>query len=115
MALNDIEKKRIEKAVNAFMEKFRPAPHIRLELDYGYKISDQSIELFEIRPQWDNPKIRHESPFAKATFVRTKGKWKVFWRRADLKWHIYPPLPEVRAIEDFLSAVEKDEYHCFFG
>jgi hypothetical protein len=115
MALNDIEKKKLEKAVGAFIEMLRPAPHIRPELDFGFKISGQSVELFEIRPQWNNPEVRHESPFAKATFVRTKGKWKVFWRRADLKWHGYSPLPEVNAIEDFLAAVEKDGYRCFFG
>ena len=47
----------------------------------------QSIELFEIRPQWDKPKIKQEYPFAKATFVRAKGRWKIYWKRADLKWH----------------------------
>ncbi len=35
MALNDIERRRIEKAVGAFVEKLRPAPHLRPELDFG--------------------------------------------------------------------------------
>ena len=115
MALNDIERKRIEKQVGAFIEKRRPAPHIRPKLDFGFRISGQSVELFEIRPQWDRPTIKQESAFAKATFVRNRGIWKVFWKRADLKWHSYGPTPAVGAIEQFLAVVQKDEHACFFG
>jgi len=115
MALNDIERKRIEKAVGAFIEKRRPAPHIRPNLDFGFRMSGQSVELFEVRPQWDRPTIKRESSFAKATFVRTQGTWRVYWKRADLKWHSYQPVPEVEAIEDFLAVVQKDEHACFFG
>lgn len=115
MALNDIERKRIENLVGAFVEKLRPPPHIRSQLDFGFRVTGQSIELFEIRPQWNKPEIKHESSFAKATFVRAQGMWKVYWKRADLKWHGYEPVPEVSAIENFLAVVEKDEHSCFFG
>lgn len=115
MALNDIEWKRIEKAVGAFIEKRRPPLHIRSKLDFGFRIFGQSVELFEIRPQWDRPEIKRENSFAKATFVRTQGVWKVYWMRADLKWHSYEPAPEVAAIDEFLAVVQKDEYGCFFG
>jgi len=115
MALNDLERKRVEKAVGAFVEKRRPAPHIRPKLDLGFRVSGQSVELFEIRPQWDRPEVKRESSFAKATFVRTQGMWKVYWKRADLKWHSYEPALEVATIENFLAVVQKDEYGCFFG
>ena len=69
MAFNDLERKRIENTVGAFVEKLRPPPHIRPKLDFGFRVIGQSIELFEIRQQWDQPKIRHEYPFAKSTFV----------------------------------------------
>lgn len=115
MAFNDLERKRVEKAVVAFIEKIRPPQRIRAKLDFGYRIKRQSVELFEIRPRWDRPEERHESPFAKATFVRTQGVWKVYWMRADLKWHGYEPVAEVAKIEDFLAVVHEDEYRCFFG
>ena len=115
MALNDIERKRVEQAVAAFIERRRPPPAIRSQLDLGYRVADQSVELFEIRPQWDRPEIKRESAFAKATFVRTRGIWRVFWMRADLKWHGYDPAPEVASIDEFLAVVDKDEYACFFG
>lgn len=30
-----------------------------------------------------------ESPVAKATYVKTQNIWKVYWMRADLRWHAY--------------------------
>lgn len=115
MALNDLERKRVEKAVGAFIEKRRPPPSIRPKLDLGFRISGQSVELFEIRPQWDRPEVRRERSFAKTTYVRTQGLWKVYWMRADLKWHSYQPDAAVARIDDFLAVVAKDEYACFFG
>ena len=115
MALNDIERKRVEKVVDAFVQKRRPAPHIRPELDIGFRVTGQSIEIFEIRPRWKEPDVKMEHPVAKATFVRNHAQWKIFWMRADLKWHGYEPLPAVDTIEKFLAAVDKDEYGCFWG
>ena len=115
MALNDIERKRIEKEVDAFVQKRRPAPHIRPQLDIGFRVSGQSVEIFEIRPRWKEPDVKMEHPVAKATFVRSQAQWKIFWMRADLKWHAYQPLSAVRSIDQFLDAVDKDEYSCFWG
>lgn len=45
--------------------------HIRADLDIGYRISGQSVEILEIRPQWNDRSIIHQHPIAKATYVRT--------------------------------------------
>jgi hypothetical protein len=37
-----------------FLAKRRLPPHIRPELDIEYQLIDQSVALFEIRPQWDD-------------------------------------------------------------
>ena len=115
MALSELERKRIERTVAAFIEKRRPPPHIRPQLDLSFRLSGQSVEIFEIRPRWREPTEKVEQGVAKATLVKSNGEWKVFWLRADLKWHRYDPAPQVRSLEDFLSLVEKDEYSCFFG
>jgi hypothetical protein len=115
MALSDFEAKRIDKVVAAYVEKHRPPPHIRPELDLGYRVSGQSVELFEIRPMWKKPSVKQEHSVAKATYVRARGVWKVFWLRQDLKWHSYEPHPIAKNIEEFLAVVEKDEHCCFYG
>ena len=115
MALTDLEAKRIERTVAQFVERRRPPPHVRPQLDLGFRVSGQSVEIFEVRPRWDNPSEKMERPVAKATFVKSSGKWTVFWMRADLKWHRYPHMPQVRSLEHFLELVEEDAHSCFFG
>lgn len=56
-----------------------------------------------------------EIPIAKTTWVKSRKVWRVFWQRADMKWHSYPPLPEVKSLQEFIDAVEVDEYACFYG
>jgi hypothetical protein len=115
MAFNDLDMKRIEKALDAFLAKRRPPAHIRAELDISYRIVDQSVEIFEIRPQWNDPSVICHHSFAKATYVRTQNRWKIFWMHATLKWQSYEPAPTVASISEFLDVVDADEYRCFFG
>ena len=115
MAFSALELRRFERDLAKFMERRRPPPSIRPKLDIGSRISGHSVELFEIRPDWqDNSKLR-ESPVAKATYVRTQNRWRVFWMRRDLKWHGYEPNLEVHSLEAFLAVVDRDELCCFFG
>ena len=73
MAFSEFEIKRCERDIARFLERRRPPPHIRAQLDLGYRITAQSVELFEIRPHWDGKSEKLETPVAKATFVRTEN------------------------------------------
>jgi hypothetical protein len=115
MALSEFERKRVERVVGAFIEKRRPAPHVRPELDLGFRVAGQSVEVFEIRPRWDRPQEKMEHAVAKATYVKARNIWEVFWQRADLKWHRYDPAPAVGSIDRFLEIVDEDKHGCFFG
>ncbi|MBX9846813.1 MAG: DUF3024 domain-containing protein [Xanthobacteraceae bacterium] len=115
MAFTELERKRCEKAAARFIEQRRPPPRIRAKLDIAFRVQGQSIEIFSVRPHWQDKSKIAEEPIAKATYNRKKKVWKVFWQRADLKWHPYQPHPEARTIEDFLTIVDDDEYCCFFG
>jgi hypothetical protein len=116
MAPDEIELARVHRAMDAFMQQRRPPPHIRSKLDLGFRVTGQSVEIFEIRPRWRGPPDeKHESPVAKATYVRARGIWRVFWQRRDLKWHSYEPKREVRSVEEFASLVSEDTHACFFG
>ncbi len=107
---------RVQRAMDALMQQRRPPPHVRQKLDLGFRVTGQSVEIFEIRPVWRSPvDEKHESAVAKATYVRTRGIWRVFWKRSDLKWHGYEPRPEVKSIDDFAALVADDAHACFFG
>ncbi len=115
MAISEFEIKRCEKLVGGYITENRPPVHIRNQLDIGYRINDQSIEIFEIRPQWNNPDKKIEEMQAKTTYVKKTKKWKVYWMRSDLKWHSYQPMPEVDFLEQFLALISDDKHHCFKG
>lgn len=115
MALSEFEQKKCEKIVGEFIKKHRPPAHIRNEVDLSYRVKGQSVEIYEIRPMWRNPEEKIEESVAKSTYVKTQKVWKIYWQRADLKWHGYTPDPEVKNLEEFLNIVEADKHACFWG
>ena len=115
MAVSEFETKRIEKIMEGYLERTRPPVHIRNELDIAYRIDNQSVELFEVRPAFQNPDQKIEHAIAKATYVKRANEWRLYWMRADLKWHRYEPVPEVDSLEEFLQVIEEDAHGCFYG
>ncbi|MCL9777627.1 DUF3024 domain-containing protein [Vibrio methylphosphonaticus] len=115
MAFSEIEQKRHEKAVEVYLDSRRPPIEIRNQLDLGYRIDGQSIEIFEVRPKWNNPSEQMESPIAKVRFNKSGNEWKIYWMRSDLKWHLYEPTPTVNSLEVFFEVLNADVYGSFWG
>jgi hypothetical protein len=115
MAFTEFELALIETAMERFMEKRRPPVEIRDRIDLGFRIEDLSVIIYGIRPLWNDPSRIIEEPVAKTTFVRGGKRWRVYCRRADLKWHAYQLCREVQRIEDFLNLVDADAHRCFWG
>src|SRR4051794_39948312 len=113
--MNDLERTRIENAVAAFVAQRRPPVRLRHQVDLSFRFDGRSVEIFEVRPRWDNPTQTIEEAVAKARYLKSRNKWVVYWQRADLKWHRYDPMPEVSTVDAFLSLVDEGEYACFFG
>jgi hypothetical protein len=115
MAFTEKELERYRKIVGAYVEERRPPAHVRDQVDLSFRIYDQSIEIFEIRSVGRDSQRKVEIPIAKTTWVRTQKVWRIYWQRADMKWHGYTPQPEVKSLEEFIEVVKADEYACFFG
>jgi Protein of unknown function (DUF3024) len=116
VALNELETARVRRTVGAFVAGRRPPPHLRQEVDLSFRVRGQSVEIFEVRPALGGaPGERIEIPVAKATYVRTVRRWRVFWLQRDMKWHSYQPTPDVATIDEFVAVVSEDRNSCFFG
>jgi len=115
MAFSEFEHKRYEKLLTEFCTTRGPGPHIRAKLRWDFLITGQSIELLETRPRWDAPSKNSSLGFTKATYVKHSREWKVYWMRADLKWHRSWTCPCVSTIEEFLELVDRDEEAAFKG
>jgi hypothetical protein len=115
MAISEFAVKRCERELEKFLKAKRPLSHVRDQLDYGYRIENQNVALFEIRPEWRNPAKKIEQPFAKATFIKKEKLWKIYWQGQDLKSHSYQSVPSVQFFEKFSAIVTTDANAYCFG
>lgn len=115
MSLDILRTVEIIETMENFVEWKRPPEEIRDKMDLSYKIENQSIIIFNIRPNWVRPTEKIESPIAKTTYVHRKRHWKIFWLRANLKWDSYDPIPTVKTIDEFLEIITEDQLGCFWG
>lgn len=114
MAFDALDTTEVIEVMENFINKKRPPEEIRNKLDLSYRIENQSIFIYTIRPAWDNPKQILHHDMAKATHVKSKDMWKVFWMRGNLKWSPYKP-PTVKTLKEFTDLVIEDKYSCFWG
>lgn len=113
MALSELELEGVYRTMAAYIARRRPRPDIRNELDIGYSIENQSIIVHEDRRLYDGSRMIE--PVAKAMWVKTQRAWKVFWMRADLRWHRYEPLATARTLDKVLEEIDADPYGCCWG
>ena len=104
-----------ERELQSFWKKRRPPEEIREKLDLGYTFEKGTVEIFEIRPVWKGNGEKMKSSFAKAKYVQSRRKWKVYWMRASGKWELLDPQKEVYQLSEFLRLVDDDPYGCFWG
>jgi len=89
MAIPQSELHKCLRATGAFVEKRRPKPEIRDRVDLRADIEGSALVLSEVRPAYNDPRVIRHSPIAKAKWIGTQKRWRLYWMRADLKWHAY--------------------------
>lgn len=105
-----------EYTVKKYVESLRPEDlEVRKQLDFGYSYDGQFIELFEIRPVWNDPDKIQNLPFAKIRFYKSKQLWKLYWMRASGKWELYEPFPSSTHLTKIIDIIREDKFGCFYG
>jgi hypothetical protein len=115
MPLSPAQLQECLRAVGAFIEKRRPPAVIRDQVDFRADISGSEVIIVEVRPRFDDKHQKIERPVARAKWIATRKKWRLYRMRADLKWHDYQPLSEAATLDLILSEVHRDPHGCFFG
>jgi len=114
MEFLELDKKRIEKIVGTFCEK-RVPERFRDQLKFGYRIENRNIFIFESRPRWNEPSEWLDMDFVKITYAKSRGIWKLYWKRASGKWNQYEPHRDSKNIDGLIAIIDEDRYGCFFG
>ena len=73
------------------------------------------VEIFEIRPKWDDEKVIENFPIARVKYVKSKNIWRIYWRDSNEKWVQYKPSFEVAHFSKAIEVIKKDEHGCFWG
>ena len=114
MAFSEIELKLIDTTVGELCRRV-PA-HIRDQLDYIYEVEGHAVFMYEIRPQWNDPKKTTKMGVARFRYFRSRGEWKLYWMRRDLKWHEYDPdVSTATSLKSLVAIVDEDKWGAFFG
>ncbi len=114
MAFSEVEIYRINNFVGTLC-KLKAPESIRDQLRYEYTIENQDVIIYEIRPRWNKPDEQTRLPCAKLKFVRNQNVWKLYWHRADMKWHAYDPCKSSRDLAELIAEIDTDPHGCFFG
>ena len=73
MAFTDSERATNLAALKWFLQRRRPTEDIRPKLDIGYALVGQTVDLFEIRPDWQDPSTTRHTPVARIRYIRSKA------------------------------------------
>ena len=70
MPFTDSERAANLAALKWFVHRRRPPEDIRPKLDIGYAVVEQTVDLFEIRPDWQDPSTTRHTPVARFSASR---------------------------------------------
>lgn len=105
-----------ESTIKKYIESLRPEDiEIREKVDIGYSYDKNVIILFEIRPQWDNPKKKEQFEFAKIRYYKSRKEWNLYWMRANGKWELYEPFSMATHLSKIIEIIKEDKHGCFYG
>lgn len=78
-------------------------------------MTTRGVEIIEVVPSFEDKNVKVEHSVAKATYLKSRDVWRIYWQRGSLKWVSYEPAPNVDSLEAFLTVVEEDRFGCFWG
>jgi hypothetical protein len=113
MAFTDLERARLKKILNKWVEE--APPHVRDQLRHVYHIGPNEVVIFESRPRFQHPDEWQDLEVAKFRYVKAANEWRLFCQFRDLKWRAYSPLPSAYTFEELFAEVQRDPTGIFWG
>ncbi len=113
MPIPELERRRVERALDKFCE--RVPPEIRDQLRYEYSFSGNAVVLAELRPARRDPGAWTNLPVAKFVYSPRIGGWSLRWCDRHERWHRYDGYENRPTFAEVLAEVTRDPTGIFFG
>ena len=112
MPLSELDAQRVKRVVERWNE--RVPPHARRKLWYTQSTRGNAVTLVENRPYFRDETRTTEHPFARFKYDPKTGKWSLWCRDRNQKWHRYAGFQAV-TLEAAVAEVERDPTGIFLG
>ena len=114
MAISEFQQQHVAKRLTDYCEQ-RVPPHVRDQVRLEFRIGPRHVELFEVRPRFDNPAEWREHPVAKFRWIASHREWRLYCQFRDLRWHEYEPNFAAGDFDTLLAEVDRDPTGIFWG
>jgi hypothetical protein len=114
LPISSFEQKRVSKLLREYCDQRIP-PHIRDEVQLGFRFEGNNVVLYERRPAWNRPGEWVEPSVAKFRFFVGRQGWALYWRDRNGRWKRYDLVAPSRQFEDLLEEVDADPTGIFWG
>lgn len=114
MALPDLERKRVQRALDAFCDRVPPRFHDKLA--YEHRFRGNAVTIYERRPplrgtggEWTT------CPVARFKYDPANRTWALQWADWNSRWHVYRGFERIRRFQDLVDEVSSDPTGIFLG
>lgn len=93
----------------------RVPEHLWNELRVEADVADRHVDIVEVRPPWDGVGDHTRFPIARLRFTKSTGKWSLYWRDRNLKFHLYDQKRPAKSVQGLLDYLDKSGDPIFWG
>lgn len=84
---------------------------VRVEAD----ATNRHVTIVEVRPPWNGVGEHTRFPIARLRYTATTGRWTLYWRDRNLRFHEYRRRRPTRSITSLLDFLASHEDPIFWG
>ena len=71
--------------------------------------------IVEVRPDWRGGPEPKRFPIARLRYTKATGKWTIYWRDRNLKFHEYQYTQPSKNVQSLLDYIRESKDPIFFG
>lgn len=114
MPISETEKNSASWLLSQFCETRIP-PHVRDQIELGFRFEGNVVYLFERRPNWRGSGEWTSMDIARFRYFVGRGEWVLYWSDRNQIWHRYDLIGDWLPFRRLLKEVDEDPTCIFWG